>query len=373
MPAVVLNAKNDGLNAFDQASAQVASARQSMRLAGRTLDYTATVGTLPVRDAKGKVIAVVQPHRYTRLRDLFDEWRTAFNDADTLSSEMLTELAPELMDVVDADGVAIYQGEEVIGYGTLPSIEDLARIRRQIEARDDEVLREGVVGALHVDAIGRAFPELADLAPLCAPAGSTLRFESVGGVDAARRVAEGETFDRLSLDRVMQELVRQYNNRGKYNVQITPTVTPLDRNRVDVTIDVSVVPVLSCGVMLPRSTTRSTRSVPTPWCETRTTVRPAAPARRSISPPSPRASTTGSRRCAVPSARSATCASRSWPRSPSSTSCPRPSAGSRRSRRRSPRCAPSWTGPRPRRPGARRGSLPAYPPPPTAWSGWPRR
>ncbi|KAG0737129.1 hypothetical protein G6F24_018071 [Rhizopus arrhizus] len=36
-----------------------ASARQSMRLAGRTLDYTATVGTLPVRDAQGKVIADV--------------------------------------------------------------------------------------------------------------------------------------------------------------------------------------------------------------------------------------------------------------------------------------------------------------------------
>ena len=51
-------------------------------------------------------------------------------------------------------------------------------------------------------------------------------------------LAEGETFDRLALDRVTQALTRQYNNRGKYNVQITPTVTPLDRNRVDVTIDV---------------------------------------------------------------------------------------------------------------------------------------
>ena len=30
------------------------------------------------------MIAVVQPHRYTRLRDLFDEWRSAFNDADTV-------------------------------------------------------------------------------------------------------------------------------------------------------------------------------------------------------------------------------------------------------------------------------------------------
>ncbi len=52
-------------------------------------------------------------------------------------------------------------------------------------------------------------------------------------------LAEGETFDRLSLDRVTQELNRQYDDRGKYNVTITPTVTPLDRNRVDVTITIA--------------------------------------------------------------------------------------------------------------------------------------
>ena len=51
-------------------------------------------------------------------------------------------------------------------------------------------------------------------------------------------LAEGETFDRLALDRVTQELTRQYNNRGKYNVEITPNVAQLDRNRVDVTINV---------------------------------------------------------------------------------------------------------------------------------------
>lgn len=49
-------------------------------------------------------------------------------------------------------------------------------------------------------------------------------------------LSEGDTFDRLALDRVTQELTRQYNNRGKYNVEITPTVSRLDRNRVDVTI-----------------------------------------------------------------------------------------------------------------------------------------
>jgi UDP-N-acetylmuramate--alanine ligase len=34
--------------------------------------------------AKGKVIAVMQPHRYTRLHSLFNEFCTCFNDADTV-------------------------------------------------------------------------------------------------------------------------------------------------------------------------------------------------------------------------------------------------------------------------------------------------
>jgi outer membrane protein insertion porin family len=51
-------------------------------------------------------------------------------------------------------------------------------------------------------------------------------------------LAEGETFDRLNLDRVTQELNRQYNNRGKYNVKITPNVNQLDRNRVDITLNI---------------------------------------------------------------------------------------------------------------------------------------
>ncbi len=32
----------------------------------------------------GRIVAVVQPHRYTRLRDLFEEFCTCFNDADTV-------------------------------------------------------------------------------------------------------------------------------------------------------------------------------------------------------------------------------------------------------------------------------------------------
>ena len=52
-------------------------------------------------------------------------------------------------------------------------------------------------------------------------------------------LVEGETFDRLELDRLTQELTRQYNNRGKYNVSIKPEVENLDRNRVSIKITVS--------------------------------------------------------------------------------------------------------------------------------------
>ncbi len=52
-------------------------------------------------------------------------------------------------------------------------------------------------------------------------------------------LAEGETYDRLQLDRMVQELTRQYNNRGKYNVAIKPYVRELDRNRVEVTVTIA--------------------------------------------------------------------------------------------------------------------------------------
>src|SRR5690606_31772219 len=50
--------------------------------------------------------------------------------------------------------------------------------------------------------------------------------------------SEGEPVNRLRLARGTQELTRQYNNRGKYNVEIAPSVTKLDRNRVDVTLTI---------------------------------------------------------------------------------------------------------------------------------------
>ena len=52
-------------------------------------------------------------------------------------------------------------------------------------------------------------------------------------------LAEGRVFDRSLLDKVEQELRRQYFSRGKYAVRIETTITPLERNRVGILIDIS--------------------------------------------------------------------------------------------------------------------------------------
>ncbi|MFB1487323.1 MAG: outer membrane protein assembly factor BamA [Thiocapsa sp. C3-sup] len=50
---------------------------------------------------------------------------------------------------------------------------------------------------------------------------------------------EGRVFDRSVLDRIEQELERQYFSRGKYGVLIQSTVSPLERNRVAVRIEIT--------------------------------------------------------------------------------------------------------------------------------------
>ena len=51
-------------------------------------------------------------------------------------------------------------------------------------------------------------------------------------------LAEGRSFDRSVLERIEKELERQYYNEGKYAVKLTSTVTPLERNRVAIDINV---------------------------------------------------------------------------------------------------------------------------------------
>ena len=49
-------------------------------------------------------------------------------------------------------------------------------------------------------------------------------------------IAEGEIFNQLELDRVRQELIRQYFGSGHYAVEVETLITRLDRNRVNLSI-----------------------------------------------------------------------------------------------------------------------------------------
>lgn len=64
----------------------------------------------------------------------------------------------------------------------------------------------------------------------------TKEFEKDQLIKALKDIGVGEAriFDKSLVDRAEQELKRQYLSRGLYGVQITTTVTPIERNRVNV-------------------------------------------------------------------------------------------------------------------------------------------
>ncbi|TFV99514.1 outer membrane protein assembly factor BamA [Oxalobacteraceae bacterium OM1] len=78
------------------------------------------------------------------------------------------------------------------------------------------------------------------------PAIASVDFSGIKAFDkdqltkALKEIGLGESriFDKALLDRAEQELKRQYLSRGYYGVQVTTTVTPIERNRVNVTFAV---------------------------------------------------------------------------------------------------------------------------------------
>ncbi|WP_372017052.1 GAF domain-containing protein [Pseudoxanthomonas sp. 10H] len=90
---------------------------------------------------------------------------TAFSEAEAFTPEILADLAPDLIEVVDADGVAVFHGDRVSRHGILPGDGDLRRIRAALEQSGHAPETASASGVLHLDAIGDDFPALADLAP----------------------------------------------------------------------------------------------------------------------------------------------------------------------------------------------------------------
>jgi len=91
--------------------------------------------------AQGRVIALVQPHRYTRLRDLMDEFQGAFNDADIVLVAPVYPAGEQPIDGVDS--AALVAGLKDRGHRAareVASQEEACQALRDIAARGDMII-----------------------------------------------------------------------------------------------------------------------------------------------------------------------------------------------------------------------------------------
>ena len=89
----------------------------------------------------GKIVAVVQPHRYTRLQSLFEEFCTCFNDADAVVVADVYPAGEAPIEGIDRDhfvaGLRAHGHREVI---PLPKSTDLAGIVKGLAGKGDLVV-----------------------------------------------------------------------------------------------------------------------------------------------------------------------------------------------------------------------------------------
>jgi len=94
--------------------------------------------------AQERVIAVVQPHRFTRLRDLFDDFQNAFNDADVVFVAPVYAAGEQPIDGVDA--AALAEGLRAHGHRMVKVVEsasDVAANLRDLAATGDMIVCMG--------------------------------------------------------------------------------------------------------------------------------------------------------------------------------------------------------------------------------------
>ncbi|QQN63107.1 UDP-N-acetylmuramate--L-alanine ligase [Bradyrhizobium diazoefficiens] len=105
----------------------------------------------------GKIVAVVQPHRYTRLQSLFDEFCTCFNDADAVVVADVYAAGETPIDGIDRDhfvaGLRAHGHREVI---PLPAASELAGIVKGLAKSGDLVV---CLGAGNITQWAYALPD----------------------------------------------------------------------------------------------------------------------------------------------------------------------------------------------------------------------
>jgi UDP-N-acetylmuramate--alanine ligase len=90
----------------------------------------AAVLTAARQASRGRVIAVVQPHRYTRLHSLFDQFCACFNDADVVLVADVYSAGEAPIEGVSAE--ALVQGMRERGHRHVDYMPDPKQLARQV-------------------------------------------------------------------------------------------------------------------------------------------------------------------------------------------------------------------------------------------------
>ena len=82
--------------------------------------------------AKGRVVAIVEPHRYTRVRDLFDEFASCFSDADHVIVGPLYTAGESPIPGIDSHSLA--RGIAVRGHGSVRAVDHASELVPALKA-----------------------------------------------------------------------------------------------------------------------------------------------------------------------------------------------------------------------------------------------
>jgi UDP-N-acetylmuramate--alanine ligase len=107
--------------------------------------------------ARGRVIAVVEPHRYTRVRDLFREFAACFKDADRVIVTPLYSAGEQPIDGIDSAALAeAIRGTGHAAAASVQSERDIVPVLRRHAAAGDMVI---CLGAGNSTEWAHALPE----------------------------------------------------------------------------------------------------------------------------------------------------------------------------------------------------------------------
>jgi UDP-N-acetylmuramate--alanine ligase len=121
------------------------------------VEITAVLSAARVAAGAGRVIAVVQPHRYSRLHDLFEDFCTCFNDADAVIVADVYAAGEAPLEGADRD--ALVAGLRARGHRRVQALADPIELAAQVIDLADRGDMVVCLGAGNITNWAQALPE----------------------------------------------------------------------------------------------------------------------------------------------------------------------------------------------------------------------